>query len=198
MKIFLNYRTIDSVYAVGQISKQMARHFGRVHVFRDQESLALGVLYSRRIRAALDDSDVMVSVIGRHWLDARDKRGVRCIDNERDWVRMELRTAFERGIPVVPVLLDDTLLPVPGSLPEDIRKLTISQGWRIRHQSLDADIAGLIERLSPGTEPQDPSASGPAQAPPPPAQTNSATSGGIVVANQNGPQNVTLNDPSGR
>ncbi|MFC4126246.1 toll/interleukin-1 receptor domain-containing protein [Nocardia rhizosphaerae] len=194
MRIFLNYRTIDSVYAVGQISKQMARHFGRVHVFRDQDSLSLGALYARRIRAALDESDVVVSVIGTHWLDARDKRGVRCIDNERDWVRMELRIAFERGIPVVPVLLDDTMLPVPDSLPDDIRGLTLSQGWRIRHQTLEDDIDGLIRRLTPGaTKPGSSAGAQPAA-----TQRNSATGHGIVVANQNGTQNVTLNDPRGR
>ncbi|MFD3703488.1 toll/interleukin-1 receptor domain-containing protein [Nocardia sp. NPDC058658] len=196
MKVFLNYRTIDSVYAVGQISAQLARRFGRVHVFRDQDSLPLGAIYSRRIRAALAESDVVVAVIGRHWLDARDKRGVRCIDNERDWVRMELRTAFEQGIPVVPVLLDDTLLPVSDSLPDDIRALTLSQGWRIRHQSLENDINGLIRRLTPSDETPTPD---PPQATQQPAtQQNSATNRGIVVANQNGTQNVTLNNPDRR
>ncbi|APE37571.1 hypothetical protein BOX37_30660 [Nocardia mangyaensis] len=171
----------------------MARHFGRVHVFRDQDSLALGALYARRIRAALDESDVVVSVIGRHWLDARDKRGVRCIDNERDWVRMELRIAFDRGIPVVPVLLDDTLLPVPDSLPDDIRGLALSQGWCIRHQTLENDIDGLIRRLAPGA-----ATPGSSPAPQPTAtQHNSPTGRGIVVANQNGTQNVTLNNPHG-
>lgn len=194
MNIFLNYRTIDSVYAVGQISKQMADQFGRVHVFRDQDSLALGALYARRIRAALDQSDVVVSVIGRHWLDARDKRGVRCIDNERDWVRMELRTAFARGIPVIPVLLDDTLLPVVDSLPDDIRGLALSQGCRIRHQSLEGDINDLIRRLVPGAAKPD----SPAAPQPPSTQHNSASGRAIVVANQNGTQNVTLNDPRRR
>jgi hypothetical protein len=57
--------------------------------------------------------------------------------------------AFERRIPVIPVLLDKTPLPKPEQLPPDLRLLPISTSIQIRHQSLAADVRALIERIDP-------------------------------------------------
>jgi hypothetical protein len=56
--------------------------------------------------------------------------------------------AFERDIPVVPVLLDDTPVPDPGRLPDDIRVLSLCTYWQVRHQSLESDLRGLIDGLT--------------------------------------------------
>lgn len=151
--IFLSYRIADSAFAVTEISKQMAARISRTHVFRDDDSIELGALYADRIRAALEDCETLVAIIGPHWLDATDGHGNRRIDNDQDWVRLEIRTAYERGVPVIPVLLDDTPLPSPGQLPADIRALAQSQFWTIRHRTLDTDISGLIDRLAPDSRP---------------------------------------------
>jgi hypothetical protein len=119
--IFVSYRTDDSAHAAIAISDQLARYLGRAHVFRDRDSL-----YPRRIRRALERSATVLAVIGGHWLDARDARGRRRIDSPGDWVRLELRMAFERAIPVVPVLVDQTPLPTRSQLPEDIQLLSLS------------------------------------------------------------------------
>ncbi|MFI5535051.1 toll/interleukin-1 receptor domain-containing protein [Nocardia sp. NPDC051900] len=192
MEIFLNYRIVDSVYAVNEISKQMARHLGRARVFRDVDSLALGRLYARRIRRALEECDTMVSVIGSYWLDARDERGLRRIDDDRDWVRMELVTAFARGIPVVPVLLDDTSLPSPDQLPADIRALSQSQYWHIRYRTVEEDVRGLLRHLAPGADIRPDGPDRAAQQGPQNNQINVAKDGSVVHANQNGTQNIWL------
>jgi hypothetical protein len=70
--------------------------------------------------------DRLLAIIGPHWLDARDTTGCRRVDSPSDWVRAELRTAFQLKIPVVPLLLDDTALPAPDHLPTDISALSIS------------------------------------------------------------------------
>ncbi|MET8652663.1 toll/interleukin-1 receptor domain-containing protein, partial [Nocardia aurea] len=148
-EIFVSYRIADSVYAVREISNRLADRLGRTSVFRDQDSLALGSFYPRRIRQALEECDVMVVVIGPRWLDACDKLGRRRIDDEKDWVRLEIRTAFEHRKQVVPVLLDGTSLPAPEELPADIRGLAYVQVAEIRHQSFESDVARLIENLVP-------------------------------------------------
>jgi hypothetical protein len=147
--IFLSYRTDDSVHATMVISERLALHFGRSAVFRDQDSLAPGMIYPRRIRAAVRRSDQMLAIIGPHWLSAGDGRGHRRIDDPRDWVRTELRLAFEHNVPVIPVLLDETPLPRQNQLPHDIRLLSLSNYWRIRHQTFAADVDGLVHRLDP-------------------------------------------------
>ena len=163
--IFLSYRTDDSVHATMAISDRLVAHFGRDSVFRDQDSIRIGTLYPRRIRRALERSDIVLAVIGPNWLDARDSRGRRRIDNPRDWVRTELRMAFRREIPVVPVLLDRTPLPEAEQLPADLRQLPLSTYHLVRHQSMAADLDALIEKLGPAT-------AAPAAAPPPAVPSN--------------------------
>ena len=195
-EVFVSYRADDSVHAAMAISDRLARHFGRGCVFRDQDSLSLGSLYPGHIRRAARRCDVMLAVIGPHWLDARDAWGGRRIDDPRDWVRWELRIAFQRGIPVVPILLDDTALPGRDQLPADISLLSVSNYWRIRHQSLDADVVGLITRLDGKPPEQVPRSDGaPHQGY---RQDNVATDGGTVYASQHGPQIINVGDRDGK
>lgn len=201
-QVFVSYRTDDSVHAVIAIYDRLASHFGREHVFRDQDSLALGSLYPGRIRRALRRCDIMLAVIGPHWLDARDPHGDRRIDNPRDWVRLELRTAFERGIPVVPALLDSTALPGAGEVPSDISALAVSTYWQVRHQSLDADVGGLITRVDtmlPGGGTRDSlSARDSTQSEALGYQSNTATRGATVYAVQGGSQTINNGDGNGK
>jgi hypothetical protein len=183
--IFLSYRTDDSVHATMAISDRLVAHFGRESVFRDQDSVRVGMLYPRRIRRALERSDIVLAVIGPHWLDARDDRGNRRIDDPRDWVRTELRMAFRREIPVVPVLLDRTPLPVAEQLPVDLRQLPLSTYHQVRHQSMAADVQALVEKL-------DTAAGVPAAGPPPAVPSNvhhtTVNGNGVAYVNQGGSQ----------
>jgi hypothetical protein len=191
IEIFVSYRADDSVHATMAISDELALHVGRSRVFRDHDSLALGVLYPQRIRLAVARCDTLLAVIGPHWLDARDARGRRRIDEPRDWVRTEIRMAFERHIPVVPILLDDTALPAQHQLPDDIRLLSLSNYWRIRHQTFAADMRGLIGKLDPTAVPASTGSAGN-------TQHNSAAEGGAVYATQGGNQTIYVNDLDGK
>lgn len=149
-RLFVSYRTDDSVYAAAAIADRLTRAFGAENVFRDRDALTLGAVYPMKIRRALERSDTVLAVMGPSWLEARDSNGQRSLDNPHDWVRTELRMAFERDIPVVPVLLDNTPLPDPRQLPPDVAALPLSTYWQVRHQTLESDIRGLVEGLSTG------------------------------------------------
>lgn len=184
-RIFLSYRIKDSVHATAAISGLLAAHYGPGNVFRDRDSLPLGSVYPRRIRRELERADVVLAVIGPSWLTIRNRNGERCLDDERDWVRTELRMAFERDIQVVPVLLDDTPLPDRSELPSDIALLSLSMYWQVRHRTFESDVRGLIENLDGGSA-APPAAEGGKR-----VMTNTASGGGTVIANQgDGPMNV--------
>jgi hypothetical protein len=148
LRLFVSYRINDSVYAAAAIADRLADHFGSENVFRDRDTLALGEAYPKSIRRALERCDTVLAVIGRFWLEIQDSAGQRCLDNPRDWVRTEIRMAFERDIRVVPVLLDDTPLPDRSRLPDDIAALSLATFWQVRHQSFESDIRGLIDGLT--------------------------------------------------
>jgi hypothetical protein len=184
-RVFISYRIADSTYATGAVADRLAAHFGRDNVFRDRDSLSLGSLYPKRIRRALEQSDLVLAVLGPSWLDIRDSAGRRRLDDPRDWVRTELHMAFERGIPVVPVLLDHTPLPDPARLPAPLAPLSVSTYWRVRRDTFESDVRGLIdgiEDVTGRTELATPAGTS--------TQTNHASGRGRLIANQGGNQTV--------
>ena len=50
--------------------------------------------------------------------------GTRRIDEDRDWVRVEIEMALRLGIPVIPVLVERARMPRPSEVPEEIRDVT--------------------------------------------------------------------------
>ena len=55
--------------------------------------------------------DVLISVVGKHWLTATDADGKRRLDNPEDFVRLEVATALRRDIRMISVLVDGALMP---------------------------------------------------------------------------------------
>jgi tetratricopeptide (TPR) repeat protein len=145
-EVFCNYRTLDARYGAAASYELLGARFGHTRVFRDCVSMLPGELYPDAIRSALEQTRVLLVLVGPRWFAEVD--GVRLVDNERDWVRREIRRAFERGIPVVPVLLDGVAPPGADDLPEDIRKLALCQAVPVDHRTLGRDIAALADRIT--------------------------------------------------
>jgi hypothetical protein len=68
-----------------------------------------------------------------------------------DWGRRELVEAFDRGITVIPVLLDGRPRLAPSTLPAEVVALGRCQYVRLRHRHAGADL---------GVDPSRPSVSG--------------------------------------
>jgi hypothetical protein len=187
-RIFISYRTEDSVHVAREVAAGFAKETGWHRVFRDRDSLRPGELYPESIRDAVSAADLVLAIIGPHWLAAHDDHGRPRLADPRDWVRAELRTAFERGIPVVPVLLDDVRLPSFTDLPADIASLSRSTYRRLRDHSFATDLRGLIAELTgageeiAAGEPGRPAASGP-------QNQYTSVSGGTNYISQ-GPQTI--------
>ena len=109
MRVFISYRRDDSADVAGRIDDRLAAHFGRENVFKDVDSIPPGVDFRKHLHAAVSGCDLALVVIGRDWLDARDEEGNRRLDDEADFVRIEIEAALGRGIPVVPALVREGL-----------------------------------------------------------------------------------------
>jgi hypothetical protein len=59
----------------------------------DVDSIPLGSDFIKVLREEVGKCDTLLAIIGRHWLDARDADGKRRLDNENDFVRVEMATA---------------------------------------------------------------------------------------------------------
>ena len=165
--IFVSYRRDDSRHAAGRLAGDLAGHFGRDSIFRDIEGIEPGVEFPVALEKALANCVVMVVLIGPQWLAIKNAKGQRRLEQPGDWIRLEIATALERGVRVVPVMVEDTPLPEAEALPADLRPLLQRQTLQLSDLRWDADLARLVQTLAkiPGIDVVKP----PSPVPPPPA-----------------------------
>jgi hypothetical protein len=142
-KICISYRRSDSTAIAGRIYDRLVEHYGVQSVFMDVDSIPFGVNFRDHIRSTLKATDVLLALIGREWLGPREGEQTR-ISDESDPVRMELQTALQGQIFVIPVLLDGTRMPNGSALPESIRDLAFRNAARV---DSGGDFTVHLERL---------------------------------------------------
>jgi O-acetyl-ADP-ribose deacetylase (regulator of RNase III) len=130
------------------LHRELAQRFGREAIFLASGSIQPGDDFVRMVFDSLRSCAVLLAVIGPHWLDFRsDAKDVGGFGDGHDWVHHEIAEAFELGIRVIPVLVEDAELPGEASLPPDIAALARCQYLRLRHYSIDSDLARLVDEL---------------------------------------------------
>jgi hypothetical protein len=129
------------------LSDVLERHFGPESVFFDVDDLAPGTDFPLAIRKELKKCKVLLALIGKSWLTARDADGFRRIDNPDDFVRREVGSALARGIPVIPITLQDEKPPAPEMLPKALKPLARRQAFELRNDRWETDVSLLIEQI---------------------------------------------------
>src|SRR5215831_18749003 len=166
--IFVSYRRNDSEGEAGRLFDDLAAHFGEDSVFMDVAAIEVG----RDFRKAIDDSvatcGVLLAVIGKEWIDAKNDTGQRRLDDPFDFVRLETASALKRDIPVVPVLVHGAKMPRADQLPDDLKELAYRNGVEVTHARWNSDVQLLFKALRPFVEesksaPDSPTARGGAQ-----------------------------------
>jgi hypothetical protein len=115
-KVVISYRRADSDAIAGRIRDRLAHYFGEESIFMDVDSIPFGTDFRDYVRDALFDSDVLVAVVGPKWLGPAEGAHLR-IKEENDPIRIEVETALNRGISVIPVLVNGGVMPKPSELP---------------------------------------------------------------------------------
>jgi TIR domain len=145
--IFLSYRRSDSRDITERIYDRLVQEFGKEAVFRDIYSIELGVDFRAFIDEKIKVCRVMLVVIGDQWLQAKDDSGNRRLDDENDVLRIEVESALQLGIPVVPVLVNGMSMPSGKDLPSSISDLANRNAADVRH---DPDFHNDMNRLIAG------------------------------------------------
>lgn len=145
--LFISYRREDSADVTGRIYDHLVASFGEAAVFKDVDSIPLGVDFRTHLQSVVGQCRVVLVVIGRGWAEARVGDGGRRIDLADDFVRLEIEAALSRGVAVVPLLVQGATMPAPDELPEPIRPLAFRQGTPIKR---DPDFRADVERLVRG------------------------------------------------
>lgn len=143
--IFISYRRSDSIGETRRICDCLERHFGRDHVFKNVDSIPLGMNFREYLDQEVGCCQVLVVVIGPKWLDDRGQR----FDKSTDWVCRQIEFALRRGIPIIPLLVNDARLPKASELSGELQGLLNWQSIRIRH---DPDFRQDVSKLIQGIE----------------------------------------------
>src|SRR5687767_1111745 len=143
----------------------------------DVDSIGLGRDFRTVLQERLATCDVMLALIGRDWVDGKDKSGRRRLDVPGDFVRLEIAAALKRNIPVTPLLLHGAQMPSAEQLPEDLSDLAYRNGFELSHNRWESDVQELIKRLGLVTRNDTPSG-----ATQPPKKPWFAIAGASVVA----------------
>ena len=126
MIIAISYRRDDSSPVTGRLYDRLQAKFGSQNVFMDIDSIRPGADFREQINETICRADAVVAVIGRRWLGEQPD-GSRRIDDPNDFVHLEIASALRCNIPVIPVLVDDTPMPLREKLPSDIQGLVFRQ-----------------------------------------------------------------------
>jgi eukaryotic-like serine/threonine-protein kinase len=154
--LFISYRRDDSADVTGRLHDRLKGHFGDGTIFLDIDNIPFGLDFRQSIGDAVNQCDVLLAVIGDHWLDARyadgPQQGCRRLDDPNDYMRIEIGAALARGIPVVPLLVGRASMPAEAQLPDGLKELAFRNAAQARsgpdfHEHVDRLIRGLEQFL---------------------------------------------------
>jgi TIR domain len=147
-RIFLSYRREDSEGETGRLCDRLVKDLGKESVFVDVDSIPLGHNFVEHLTAEVARCDVLLAIIGPQWLDIRDaENNRRRLDDPNDFVRVEIKAALQREIPVIPILIKGTKTPTADRLPSDLKELSLRNALDVRYASFHSDIDRLVREL---------------------------------------------------
>ena len=150
--VFISYRREDAEGQAGRLFDDLVMHFGEDSVFMDVAGIEPGRDFRRAIDEQVASCGVLLAVIGKGWLDAKDESGRRRLDDPTDFVRLETASALKRDIPVIPVLVRGASMPRAEQLPPDLAELAYRNAVELTHARWDSDVQVLIKALRPHVE----------------------------------------------
>ena len=115
----------------------------------DFDSIPNGVDFRDDIKETLKRAKVVVAIIGADWSGGREA-APRRIDDPADFVRLEIASALENGIPIIPVLVNNTPMPEAKNLPAELEGLAFRNGLLSTRESISTSAASS-RRLTPRT-----------------------------------------------
>lgn len=142
-KAFISYRRSDSFGKsfIQKLLQQLENRAGFEKVFLDVDSMPVGEDFRKVTLDAIRKTDYVFVVIGNKWqllLEAAIAK-----PKDTDYVRFEIVEALKLKKPIVPILVGGARMPRESQLPDDIRKLTYIQAWKVTTK----DLAKPMDRL---------------------------------------------------
>lgn len=150
VRIFISYRREDTQIIAGRIYSDLSLIFGAHNIFFDRYAIPDGVDFRVYLHKAVSECDVLLVVIGPKWLNISEPQqpGTRRLDNENDFVRIEVETALKQNKKIIPLLVDGASIPRASELPPAIKDIAFRHMRQIRHDpDYRRDIEDLVSNI---------------------------------------------------
>jgi len=133
-KIFISYRREDCQGSADYLHALLEGYFGRGNVFYDvaTDAIPAGCNFAELLNERVSECDVLLTIIGKRWLSAKTEEGTSRLHKEDDFVRIEIASALEQRITVIPVLVEKAEMPPKQKLPPSLEQLSERQAVPLR------------------------------------------------------------------
>ena len=131
-QIFISYRRVDAGYVTGHINDRLRKEFGDEFIFTDVDRIDLGVDFRASLDLMVSECQILLAVIGTDWLTVEGRNGKPRLQDPTDFVRIEIESALERNIPIIPLLVSGAVMPSKEDLPRSLKDFAFRNGTKIR------------------------------------------------------------------
>jgi hypothetical protein len=145
--VFLSYRRDDAGPYARSLQLQLSQRIPDAFIFMDLDSIEPGLDFAEVIEEAVNSSAVLVALIGPQWATLTDEDGGRRLDNPDDYVRFEVKTALQRGVRVIPVLIDGAKPLRQPDLPAELHKLARLNAHKLSYDRYQDDADRLLDLI---------------------------------------------------
>jgi hypothetical protein len=153
LKVFISYRRPANQIHAAFLAEKIRERFGDSAVFSDVDQTLIHDIHLRKnLSDIVGQCDVLLALIGREWVFSATGRMIgEPLSYQNNYVRTAIELAFEREVPVIPVLLENVEMPVSEIIPESLKKITYRQAYELREGAhFSEDVDRLIQILEKG------------------------------------------------
>jgi hypothetical protein len=145
-RVFISYRRAEDSPMAGRIFDRLTENLGRGLVFQDVHSMPLGANFRLELQRIIPDCELLIALVGSGWLVRSDETGLPRLFDSDDPVRIEIETALNSKVPIIPVLLPGANQRRAQQIPKSIGPLCKIPFLRIRSEPhFSADIDQLLD-----------------------------------------------------
>lgn len=142
LRVFISYRRDDSIVHARLIYAELSQRLGSDAVFMDIEDIPYGGDFKQAIDSRLNDSAIVIAVIGPRWSELLRQRA-----GSDDYVHYELARALALGKRLLPVLVGKATPPAAADLPSDLQSLRRLNQLTLDDRSLKPHLNALLEAV---------------------------------------------------
>lgn len=144
---FISYRRQDSAGYSRALYNELSQYFDAEQIFMDVDDIPLGTDFVQILNRNLQDCKVMLVIIGPQWLDIRNSKGERRLDDPDDFVRLEIARALDNNFSIIPVLVHGATMPAEQDLPDILKPLSRRQALELNNKYYQHGISDLVKAL---------------------------------------------------